>query len=111
MKINFTKNQYQLLTELIYIGNYVLEGRSTEQFRNQVNDLEDYIFSFAKDFHVEESMQKLEDTYCFNKEKEDIVQELINDYDNENFWEEFTTRMGNKELFNKINPEKYYIYL
>lgn len=50
MKINFTKKQYQDLLRLVYLGNWMANANRTEDEIKSLNELEGYIFSFAKDF-------------------------------------------------------------
>ena len=50
MKINFTKKQYETLLKAVYLGNWMVSSTSDEPEGNQFDELEEYVFSFAKDF-------------------------------------------------------------
>lgn len=53
MKIPFTKKQYENLLKLVYLGNWVANANRTDDRIEKYEEMESYIFSFAKDFGME----------------------------------------------------------
>jgi hypothetical protein len=101
MKINFTKEQYELLLKLVYMGNGIVNSVADESEENEFDDLEGYIFSFAKDFDLEKYVEfdKEDNTYYPSQELEEDekVIDYIQRYDDNIFWD--------KLLFNLIRRD------
>ncbi len=110
MKINITKKQYKILLELLYLGDWVINARFTEnddEFKKDVSDLSNYFRSFAKDFGTKENeltYSKELNQYFFAKEKELEVHNYIEEYNEDVFWEELQERLVMME-FDKIYHE------
>jgi hypothetical protein len=109
MKINITKKQYEDLLKLVYLGNWMANANRTEDKMQSMDDLEGYIFSFAKDFGMERWADTDDPKMTYPTsyfEGESGVQELIDDYDNENFWDELADRLGNRDFMDKYSKEE-----
>lgn len=101
MKINFTNKQYGNLLKLVYLGNWVANATRIDDQDKQLDALEGYIFSFAKDFGLSEyaDTDDPEMTYPTRQfEERSGVQELIEEYDDDTFWEELPERLGERDL-------------
>lgn len=73
--------------------------------------MEDYIFSYAHDFgldelvdHEEKDGDKYYPTRTFEEETD--VQDLIEEYDNETFWEEIIERFSDRDFMQKFRNTK-----
>jgi hypothetical protein len=101
MKINFTKKQYELLMKIVYMGNGMINTVADETEKNEFDEIEEYIFSFAKDFGFEEYVDydKEEETYYPSQklEEDEVVIDYIQRYDDNIFWD--------KLLFNLIRRD------
>ena len=54
MDIKFTKDQYENLIKLVYLGNWMINGiRLHDEQVEKYEEIEQYIFSFAKDKEME----------------------------------------------------------
>jgi hypothetical protein len=111
MKINFTKEQYENLMKLVYLGNWVANANRTDDTIEKYEKLEDYIFSFAKDFGLEKYVDdeeadngKFFPTRFFEEETD--VDELCDEYDDETFWSELPDRLGERDFFRKYSQEE-----
>ena len=110
MQIEFTKEQFENLMKLVYLGNWMANAHRTDDIIEKYEDLESYVFSFAKDFGLEKYVDdedadkgKFFPTRFF-EEKTDI-NELHDEYDDENFWTELPDRLGERDFFRKY-PQK-----
>jgi len=101
MKINFTKEQYELLLKIVYMGNGMINSVADESEENEFDDLEGYIFSFAKDFDLGRYVEydKEDKAYYPSQELEEdeTVIDYIQRYDDNIFWD--------KLLFNLIRRD------
>lgn len=115
MKVNLTKNQYETLMKLAYLGNWMAnanrDGSSSDPHIDEYEKMEDYVFSFAKEFGLDEFVDHEEkdgDKYYPTRkfEEETDVYKLREEYDEETFWEELCTRLGERDFFNKYTKEE-----
>ena len=95
MEIKFTKEQYENLIKLVYLGNWMVNairgGAENEVRVKKYDDMEKYVFSFAKDFGLDNFVEYDEEhkEYFATRELEeetDIAQ-YIQDYDENAFWD------------------------
>jgi hypothetical protein len=131
MEIKFTKDQYDSLIKLVYLGNWMINSiRDGGKEIKKYDDVEQYIYSFAKEFGLDNLIEYDTQTkqYYPTWELDDNpeVEPYRQDYENEVFWDELTDRlarqdfvrhhgekairkMSQKEHFEKLHPfiEKY----
>lgn len=111
MKIKLTKDQYKNLVELVYLGNWMINAiRIGDNTIKKYQEIEQYIFSFAKKGNLE---QYIEFDNKFNKffptaELEDNtdIEQYRQDYDNEVFWQELSDRLGSRDFIKKYGVDK-----
>ncbi|SHG16086.1 hypothetical protein [Ornithinibacillus halophilus] len=103
MKINITKKQYKLLTELLYLGEWTANSWRTDGDRfKEYEEIVQYFNSFAKDFGFDDVIaydQSMGD-YFHTLEFEKTVEPFIQENDNEVFWNQLTYRLAKRELNN-----------
>lgn len=113
MKINLTKKQYESLVKIVYLGNWMANsihnGTKEDPGLKEYNKIEQYIFSFAKDFGfkgIEKYNNKPEygPTRKFEESKE--LEEIREKYDEENFWEELLYRLADRDFEKKYSREE-----
>ena len=106
MKINLTKKQFEALTKVVYLGNWMANAQRTgsdddPQYK-EYEDIADYIYSFAPDFG-------LPDYYESNIEFSDgddpptEASRLHEEYDELNFWEELPYKLGDRDFERKYS--------
>lgn len=109
MKINITKKQYKTLIKLIHLGTWMANAHRTDDRIEEFDELEQYILSFCKDFGMDDSVEYAEDLKMFFLTGEFLdesgVEELIDEYDNDTFWEELIHRMAERDLIEKYGED------
>ncbi len=111
MKINFTKKQYEVLLKIVYLGNWLanaIRGGQGGPLRiKKFDELEKYIFSFAKDFGLKKYVDIEGDEIYPSRELEDDKDtwDLIDDYNKENFWEDLVYKLARRDLVEKYGIE------
>ena len=110
MNIEFTKKQYKTLLKLVYLGNWMANAYRTEDFEKDMQEVEEYVFSFAKDFGLESFADaktvgdgKYYPTMKFMKETK--VHNLHEDYDEETFWEKLIDCFGKRDCVRKYGHQ------
>ncbi|MGG0645272.1 hypothetical protein ABE021_15210 [Sporosarcina gallistercoris] len=101
MKINFTKKQYKQLLDLVYLGEWTANSsKDSDERYTEYDALFEYVCSFAKDFGVENLVpfDKGLDAHFPTQEYEQQLQPIIDDNDNEVFWQELSSRLAKRDL-------------
>ena len=106
MKINFSKKQFENLIKLVYLGNWMINAiRVGDEKIKKYDEIEQYIYSFAKDFGLE---KYIEFSKKYNKffparelEEGTDVEQYREEYDNETFWEDLIDRLTRRDFIKK----------
>ena len=106
MKIRFTKEQYENLIKLVYLGNWMINairsGAKGDEIIQKYEDIEQYIYSFAKDFGLEEHIEFDEEFNKFfptrNFEENSGVDQYRDEYEDEFFWDELIDRFARRDF-------------
>lgn len=104
MEIELTKEQYENLIKLVYLGNWLINGiRTNDKLINKYEDMEQYIFSYFKKFDLERYIKFDEKAKKFLPAKEleddpELVQ-YIDEYDEDVFWDEIICRLEARRDF------------
>jgi len=105
MKITFTKEQYETLLKTVYMGNWIANSTSEEPEENPFDALEEYVFSFAKDFGLERyaAYVKENNTYYPSRqmEEDEEVEEYIQNYDDNTFWDKLIFNLSRRDVEKK----------
>ncbi len=110
MKIDLIKEQYENLIKLVYLGNWMINSVRLEDGRiKKYDDIEQYIFSFAKNFGLEryvEFDQKYNQIFPTREFEEDQeLEQYEEEYDNEVFWQELSNRLGSRDFLKRYGQE------
>jgi len=107
-KIELTKDQFRALLRLVYLGNWLVnanrDGSTNDPRLEEYETIEHYVFSFAKRFGFGEYVDdeeaekgKFYPTRLFEEEID--IQKLIEEYDEEIFWDELIDRLGDRDFY------------
>lgn len=102
MNISFTKEQYLLLIKALYYGNWLVNANRTNDVIEEYDDLEDYVLSFAKEFGIGKDVvrydEKTNKPYITSGFESTELDEHIDDYDSEAFWNQLANRLACRDL-------------
>jgi hypothetical protein len=108
MKIEFTKKEYECLLDILYIADWVMNAHKVEDDRRTeaYKKLEQKIFSYAKDMGFENLIEYASDykKYYPTSELEEAgpAREFIEEFENDTFWEELTSRLADRDSARKV---------
>lgn len=109
MKIFFTKKQYEALMKMAYLGSWLANACKTGDDRDmEIENLEEYIFSFAKDFGMQEHVEQAEDEkgrIYPTGDFDEMMSEYIDDYNEENFWDELVHSLSRRDFLEHYGKE------
>jgi hypothetical protein len=112
MQIELTKKEYELLLDMLYIADWVMNANVIGELEEAkpYQNLEQKIFSLAKDNGLEEyivwdeKLRKYFPTIKFDEERP--AMEFIEIFENESFWEELIERLAARDLVKKYGEDK-----
>jgi hypothetical protein len=103
MKINFTKSEYRILLDVIYMADWILHAHDTEDRSDtqEYSDLFQKLMSYAKamgckdlvDF--DEQQKNYAESFIF--EEESPALEYIDKFENDSFWSELISRLAQRD--------------
>jgi len=101
MKIELTNNQFEYLMKLTYLGNWMINAfRLKEEQVKKFEDLLEHILSLAQkngfDRYVEYDKELKK--HFPSSELEKDVDQYIDEYEDESFWEELTYRLARRDF-------------
>jgi len=109
MKINFTKEQYETLIKIVYMGNGIVNAVDESSEDNEFTAMEEYIFSFAKNVGLEHLVDhdETENKYYPSEklEEDEEIIEYIQSYDDNIFWEKLIFNLTRRDMENKYGIE------
>jgi hypothetical protein len=108
MKINFTKKQYIDLLKLTHLGDWManahrIPGEEEEKFR----DILQHIHSHAKEFGCDDLVEKGkgDDAFYATQKLYDETMGIVDEYDDENFWNELIERLTDRDFFDRYGVD------
>lgn len=109
MEIRFTKEQYEDLVKIVYLGTWMINAFRTDDCIKKFDELEQYIFSYFREFGLQQGIEQdndLEQFFITQKLEEGELERYIDDYNNDNFWEELIHRLARRDLLKKYGEDK-----
>ncbi len=100
MKINLTRKQYRTLLKVFYLGEWMLNSSSTSE-NPETEDLEQHILSFAETYDCTDWIEKdkEEGIYYATQQMESDLDEYIEEYEEDRFWERLTHQLARRDYF------------
>jgi hypothetical protein len=102
MKINFTKQEYLLLVEMLEVADWVLHSHDAEQNPETQGhaDLRNKILAYAEEMGMKGCYVEDEGTYFETGEYEEnsTYTQLIDRYDEDTFWDQLIDRLTDRDL-------------
>ena len=108
MKINLTNKQYRSLLKLVFLGDFMVNGpRNYDERVKEFDEIEQYLYSFYKDFQLENCIEKFKEDGCYYATKafEDELTDYISDYDDMCFIDELIHQLGRRDFLNKYGED------
>ncbi len=108
MKIEFTREEYKCLLDMLYIAEWILNAHKVEDDpRTEAHgELEQKIYSYAKDMGFEDLIEYAADHgkhYPTRKyEETGSPMKFIEEFENEIFWEELISRLADRDLIRQV---------
>lgn len=104
MTIELSEKQYRILVKAIYWAEWLKNNdKMEEEFDeegNEIFDLEQYVFSHAKEFNCNDLVdpKTVEGEFLPTAELEDQAMDAILEYEDYVFWSELAERLAQRDL-------------
>jgi hypothetical protein len=108
MKIEFSKEQFESLLRILYLGNWMAHAYAEDEEGNgEFMDLISYICGYAKDMGLSDLVKEGDTSRFFEafEEVEDL-NEIIEEYDDAVFLDKLIYNLAGRDLLNKYGQEK-----
>lgn len=113
MEIRLTKDQFLALLKTVYLGNWLANAVRTDtpddKRKEAFDEIEDYMFSRAEEFGagdlVEYDAEMRRHVPTLKLEGDGEIQECIDRYNEENFWEELVYRLVDRDFSRMYTDE------
>jgi hypothetical protein len=107
MKIELTKEQYKELLILVSLGSYI-RGAYADKHGEKYNDSEmtAYLLKYAKDFGLEKLVENFKGTLIETDEFGEEIDEIIEEYDEDEFWHRLITLLGQRDFYREADKEE-----
>lgn len=101
-EIKFTKQQYEDLVKLVYLGTWMVNGIRTDDVVEKYEELEQYIISFANNFDCGKFIEydAKSKSYFHNTdfEQDEELERYRDEYDDECLWDELIHRLARRDF-------------
>lgn len=108
MKIDFTKEQFKVLMELVYLGDSIVNDFNVpSEIEEKYEGIENYIYSFCSHFGYRDYVDYSSEydlyfpTYKFDKE----VERKIQNYDENVFYRELVNKLARRDAKKKFKQK------
>lgn len=113
MNIELTNEQFRELLIDVAIGVYIRESACGEECEKEgehacgnVREIEDLLLTFADKFGASDMVEKIEDELALSEEAETIVEDIIEDYSDSDFWERLIILMGQRDFLKTVTEDE-----
>lgn len=108
MKIHFTKKDYLLLLDMIYLSDWIMHAHEVGIISNDYKALRKKILSYFKEMGADDRIEYVNDNYYETKEYDELLHEkFIEPYDQENFWEELAEQLASRDAIKAVGMEAF----
>lgn len=113
IKIELTKEQYESLIKLVYLGNWMINairsGAPGDERVKKYDDIEQYIYFFAEEIGLEKYVEfdKESNQFFPTKEFEESadIEQYREEYDDATFWEELIHRLARRDFIKEYGED------
>lgn len=114
MYITVSKEQYENLLRLVHLGNWMVNaihsGRPGDEQIEKYNNIEQFIFSFAKEAGLEHLIEYDQESGRFfptrRFDEEDETEGYREEYDEYTFWEDLFYRLVDRDMVETYGEER-----
>lgn len=107
MNIKLTRDQFEKLLHLAYMGNWVVNGYRSEDPKQEYDDAAGVVYAHALEAGLKTLIEfdEAEGRYYPSAKLEDELAELIDDYEDWAFWDLLILKLAERDLVRQVGQE------
>jgi hypothetical protein len=107
MQIILTKEQYEKLMELVYLGNWVVNSYRADDRLDEFDRMAEHVLSFAPSSGYQDRVEfdEFEGRYFPSRKFDEELQQYIDEYDDDVFWNTLIERLAERDLIRAHGEE------
>jgi hypothetical protein len=107
MQITLTKEQYEKLMELVYLGNWVVNSYRADDRLDDYDRMAEHVLSFAPSSGYQDRVEfdEFEGRYFPSRKFDEELQQYIDEYDDDVFWNTLIERLAERDLIRAHGEE------
>lgn len=98
MTIEFTRDQYRALVQLVHLGDWLAHARKPKPDRKDLRAVEQYVLSRAEEFGAGDIVEEDKDELFLSRKMEESLDPLITAYDEDAFWTRLVESLAERDL-------------
>jgi|WetSurMetagenome_2_1015567.scaffolds.fasta_scaffold08019_2 hypothetical protein len=98
MNIPFSETQYRTLLNIVHLGEWLANARRTDEGIKDITAIEQYVYSFASAFGMDDLVTREGSEFVPTSELEDPLFPIIDAYDDEGFWDKLVEVLAARDL-------------
>lgn len=109
MKINFTKNEYRLLLDMLYLSDWMMNSHDeTHTVNAKYKDLRKKILSYCKEMGLDDQFQYVDGEYYESADSEfELHEKFLDGYNEETFWDQLIDKLSTRDFMKKVGINEY----
>ena len=110
MRIELSRDQYRDLLLTVIIGTYIREAVAEmhEEDMDKINALQTFMLSQASNFSSDDMVENFEGVLIpSEKVCEQYHDDIIEEYNNEEFWHRLETDLGHRDFWKTVSNEEH----
>jgi len=107
MQIVLTKEQYEKLMELVYLGNWLVNSYRSDDRIEEYDRMAEHVLSFAPSMGRQDRVEfdEFEGRYFPSRKFDEELQQNIDEYDDDVFWNTLIERLAERDLIRAQGEE------
>jgi hypothetical protein len=107
MQITLSKDQYEKLAHLVYLGNWMINSYRTDDRVEAYDLVAEHILSFAPAAGLKDyvDFDEFEGKYFPSSKLDEEVQGFLEEYDDDVFWNLLVDRLAERDLVRQYGEE------
>ena len=107
MQITLTKEQYEKLMELVYLGNWMMNSYRGDERIEEYDRTAEHLLSFAPSSGLQDRVEfdEFEGRYFPSHKFDEDLKPFVDDYDDDVFWNVLIDRLAERDLIRAQGEE------
>ena len=109
MKINFSKKEYSLLLDMLYLSDWMMNSHDeTHSINAKYRELRKKLLSYCKEMGLDDRFQYTDGEYYETGDSEfKLHEKFIDEYNKETLWDELIAQLSTRDFVKEVGTDEY----